>query len=364
MCKLRGVRVVKTKYGTYSLHYTNLDGIRRRLSVGPDEGFAYRRANQFECWLLDSKDPEQELQRIRQEEKTKQITLKEFFPEYVLRHGPHLSERTKEQYRFMYRMISKCREIVDCPLANISKRMVLDYMNDRIAHDGVSNATANREATFLKGVLARACEWDFLKYNSISRLRLLPEASKREVNLSIDQAKALLEALPSGVDLIVEFALLTGIRKENILSLKIEQLQLNDGDPERLGPVGEVELLAKGNKRLRLPLSQQAVDVLRRAIGDRTAGHVFLNLKSRDRYYDIFDTFSKAVEKVGLQVNGGRFVFHDLRHSFATLLHAQGVGLDLIRQLLGHNDLSTTDQYTTYNISKTAQALENLPKLR
>ena len=367
MCKLRGVNVVKTKYGTYSLHYTNLDGIRRRLSVGPDEGFAYRRANQFEGWILEGKDPERELQRVRQEENAKQITLKEFFPEYMERHGPHLSERTKEQYRFRYKMISQCQEILDCPLVHITKRMVLDYMNRRISRDGVSNATANRESTFIKGILSRAVEWDLLKYNPLSRLRLLSEASKREVNLSTEQARELLKALPRGVDLIVEFALLTGIRKENILSLKIDQLKLNDGDPERLGPVGEIELLAKGDKRMRLPLSKQAVDVLRRAIGDRSEGsdgYVFLNPRSGDRYYDIFDTFSKAVEKVGLKVNGGRFVFHDLRHAFATLLHSKGVGLDVIRQLLGHNNLSTTDQYTTYNISRTAQALENLPELR
>ncbi len=354
---------MKTKYGTYSLHYTNLDGIRRRLSVGPDEGFAYRRANQFEGWILEGKDPERELQRIKQEEKAKQITLKEFFPEYMQRHSPHLSERTKEQYRFRFKMISQCQEILDCPLVHITKRMVLDYMNDRIAR-GVSNATANREATFIKGVLSRAVEWDVLKYNPLSRLKLLPEAPKREVNLSTEQAKELLQALPTGVDLIVEFALLTGIRKENILSLKIDQLKLNNSESEGLGPVGEVELLAKGNKRLRLPLSQQAVDVLRRAIGARLEGSVFLNPRSCDRYYDICDTFSKAVEKVGLKVNGGRFVFHDLRHAFATHLHSKGVSLDIIRQLLGHNDLATTDQYTTYNIARTSKALEKLPKIR
>jgi integrase len=364
MCKMKGVKIVKSKYNTYYLHFTNPAGIRRRISVGSDESFAYRRANQFEAFLLDSKDPERELQRIRQEEKARQITLKEFFPEYLRRHSPHLSEKTQENYKCRFRMISKCKKMLDCPLANITKRMVLDYMNDRIERDGVSNATANRESVFLKGVLSRAVEWDLIKYNQLSRLRLLPEASKREVNLSRDQAKALLETLPANVDQIVEFALVTGIRKENCLSLKISQLKLHEGDSDRLGPVGEIELLAKGDKRLRLPLSSQAVVVLRRAIGDRIEGYVFLNPKSRDRYYDIFDTFSKAVDKVGLKVNGGRFVFHDLRHAFATHLHAQGVGLDVIRQLLGHEDLSTTDQYTTYDFSRTAQALEDLPKLR
>jgi integrase len=105
-----------------------------------------------------------------------------------------------------------------------------------------------------------------------------------------------------------------------------------------------VELQAKGDKRLKLPLSHQAVDVLRRAIGDRNEGYVFLNPRTGDRYYDINYSFVKAVEKVGLKVNAGRFVFHDLRHAFATILHSKGVGLDVIRQLLGHNDLSTTDQ--------------------
>ncbi|MBW7997641.1 MAG: hypothetical protein FVQ81_13900 [Candidatus Glassbacteria bacterium] len=80
--------------------------------MGSEERYAYRRANQFEGLLLNGQDPERELQRIKQEEKAKQITLKEFFPEYLQRHGPHLSEKTKEHYRYRYKMISKCHEIL------------------------------------------------------------------------------------------------------------------------------------------------------------------------------------------------------------------------------------------------------------
>ncbi|HEY2748182.1 MAG TPA: tyrosine-type recombinase/integrase, partial [Polyangia bacterium] len=37
--------------------------------------------------------------------------------------------------------------------------------------------------------------------------------------------------------------------------------------------------------------------------------------------------------------------FHDTRHEFATRLRRRGVGLDVIQQLLGHADISTTRRY-------------------
>ena len=60
-----------------------------------------------------------------------------------------------------------------------------------------------------------------------------------------------------------------------------------------------------------------------------------------------------------LQKNGMRKIrFHDLRHSCASLLYANGVSLKEIQEWLGHSDISTTSNiYTHLNFtSKVASA--------
>src|SRR4029077_5670343 len=53
---------------------------------------------------------------------------------------------------------------------------------------------------------------------------------------------------------------------------------------------------------------------------------------------NLFRTFKALLGKAGLP----DFRFHDLRHSAASLLLAQGVPMRAVMELLGHSSISTT----------------------
>jgi len=84
--------VVKTKYKTYSLHFTNHLGQRRRLSVGSNYQGAERLRIRFESLLLDGKVPDKEMLKEVQKENVQSITIKEFFPIFMKVHGRLQSE--------------------------------------------------------------------------------------------------------------------------------------------------------------------------------------------------------------------------------------------------------------------------------
>jgi integrase len=158
---------------------------------------------------------------------------------------------------------------------------------------------------------------------------------------------------------IVEFAIYTGFRRENILNLKIEDIRLHT-----LTNTGEVELLTKGGKRGVYPLGPGAVEVLKRVIGKRESGPVFISFKTGKRFSCVHATFDRAVKKLGLKVGETNLRFHDLRHVYATLLHRQGVSLDTLRSLMGHANRSTTDRYTTVDRIECGKSLSLMPKIR
>ena len=166
-------------------------------------------------------------------------------------------------------------------------------------------------------------------------------------------------ALPNPVADIVEFAICTGFRKESILGLRIEDAHLCD-----LPSRGEAELVVKGGRRELFPVGPAALDVLRRAIGDRKEGYVFTNPQTGTRYTSIHKKFNQVVRELGLTAaDGTKLRFHDLRHVFATWLHREGVSLDSLRFLLGHLHRTTTDRYTTVDRVALGDVLSLVPRL-
>jgi len=360
MATINSVRVVKNKYGTYSLHFTNPDGRRRRLSVGKDSQHAQRFAVRFNDWLLEGKDPETEIDRVTKAEQVKRITFREFYSAFMEKHGILRSQKMQISYKNSFNNICRCSQLADSELKAVSKRIVLEYMHLRMKTDGVTAATVNKDAAFLKCMLSKAQEWDVLDSNPLKGFKLFKESGKRDVFLTPEQATALINELPDPIANIVEFAIYTGFRKENILSLRIKSLRFHD-----LTPTGEVELVVKGGKKELFPLGPTAIEVAKRAIDKRKEEYVFINPVTKTRYKSIHKTYDRAVRRLGLTIgDGSKLRFHDLRHVFATWLHKAGVSLDVLRSLLGHRDRATTDRYTTVERLEVGNVLSLIPSIR
>ena len=228
--------------------------------------------------------------------------------------------------------------------------------------EGITSATVNREKAFLSCMLSCAVEWDLLDRNPLHGLKSFKELEKRDVEISDEQIAALIDLIPASVFNIIEFACYTGFRLENILDLRIEEIRFHD-----LTPTAEVYREVKGGRTILFPLGVRSVEVLKRVIGNRKEGYVFINPRSGTRYKSIQTSFNKGVTRVGLTaLDGSKLRFHDLRHVFSNWLYHNGEGasLDQLRPLLGHKDRSTTDRYVTVNRLAAGKVLSLLPDIR
>lgn len=102
----------------------------------------------------------------------------------------------------------------------------------------------------------------------------------------------------------------------------------------------------KSKKERIVPMSEKVRSILinRFNIATHQPGEVvFYRIKGRKLHQEtISKQFKKAVRKSYLSE---KIHFHTLCHSFASLLAQKGISLYIIKELLGHKDLSTTQVY-------------------
>ena len=151
----------------------------------------------------------------------------------------------------------------------------------------------------------------------------------------------------------------SGLRLEAILDIKIEDVVFHDS-----GSVSRVSIRDKGGEKEERLLSRHATETLRSSIGEREAGHVFINPRTGKRFQGRLSNFDKAVRKLGLVAkDGSKLRFHDLRHVYGNWLHQAGVSLDELRVLYGHRDRATTDRYITPDLGVIGEKLALQPKI-
>ncbi|XMB87324.1 site-specific tyrosine recombinase XerD [Mycoplasmatota bacterium WC44] len=170
--------------------------------------------------------------------------------------------------------------------------------------------------------------------------------------LSFEEVELLMDNLPSisAVDIrnktMMEVLYATGIRVSELVNLNIEDIHLN---------MGFIHVRGKGNKERIVPIGEIAENTLREyIINSRTILNkknsneaLFLNYQgNRISRQSFWKFITKYADSIGLEKEISP---HKLRHSFATHLLENGVDLRVVQELLGHEDISTTQIYTHIN---------------
>lgn len=141
---------------------------------------------------------------------------------------------------------------------------------------------------------------------------------------------------------ILELLYSSGLRVSELINLELSNVDLDSC---------LIRVMGKGRKERIVPLGDYAIDALtiyindyRYLINKKNNNYLFLN-KSGDKISRqfIFKTIKKEVSKKGIKKNVSP---HTLRHTFATHLLNNGADLRIIQELLGHENLSTTQVYT------------------
>lgn len=186
--------------------------------------------------------------------------------------------------------------------------------------------------------------------------------------LSVDEAVALLEAVNSDVESktrqrdysIIALFLNTGMRLSELVGLNLESF-----DPD----ITYVKVLGKGSKERIIYLNNAARDAVISYLKIRldpryirTSSHAFFLSTRQQRISPktIQWMVGKYLDAAGLGSKG--YSVHKLRHTAATLMYQSGkVDIRVLKDILGHEQLNTTQIYTHLVSKNMEDAMENNP---
>ncbi len=211
----------------------------------------------------------------------------------------------------------------------------------------------------------------FYKYISV-KLKLIdenPTAELESVKLrkslpkyfTVEDCKELLSSI-DGKNAVRDYCIITlflncGMRLSELVNINYTDIK-ND----------VLTVLGKGNKERTIYLNDACIKaledymVIRNEQNPTASDRYALFLSSRNKRISrrtVQTIVEKYVKKIGLDPH--KYTTHKLRHTAATLMYQSGVDIRVLQEILGHEQLSTTEIYTHINNEKLKTAVSKNP---
>lgn len=224
--------------------------------------------------------------------------------------------------------------------------------------------TVSHNLTVIKSLYNFLVEEDIVKENPCILISTPKLPKKLPVYLTEEEVNSLLNVnLLTPYDYrnkaMLELLYATGLRITELVNLKLTDIDINNcfirvfgkGSKERIIPVSDIAL-----KYLTLYLERYRSIILK----DKTSDYIFIsNSLTNISRQGFFKIIKKECSRAGIKKNVSP---HVLRHSFATHLLKHGADLRIIQELLGHEDISTTQIYSHLVNEKLKQDYEYHPR--
>ena len=251
-----------------------------------------------------------------------------------------LSPRTLANYKYTLDMFS---ERMNKSVSKITADDIRGYISYLSEARGLRETSLQTHISVLRAFFSWLLMEERIKKNPMLKIRSLKLDKKNARQaLSVEELERLRDACKGYREkALVEFLVSTGCRLSEVAQLNVADLDFNNRS---------VTVTGKGNKERPVYFSIRARLMLQEYIKERKGGEG-LFVSSKTPYLPLKP---RAIQRIihGLSVRAGldaRVHPHLLRHTFAT--HALNSGMDVtaIQQLLGHENISTTQIYAAMN---------------
>lgn len=250
---------------------------------------------------------------------------------------------------------SYCKENYDFSNIDTVDYTIIRSWIIHLVESGLSNRSVNRKVASLKSYFKFLLMTDSIAASPLARHKALKTSKKVEIPFSESEMERIFEQVPfennfEGIrdKLIIELFYTTGIRRSELINLKLTDINLHDNS---------IKVLGKRNKQRIIPLLHTICELFENYFQFRNElnvpqgeEHVFLS-KSGHKIYEtlVYRIINGYFSEVSSKVKRSP---HILRHTFATHLLNKGADMNAVKELLGHSSLASTQVYTHNSIAE------------
>ena len=249
--------------------------------------------------------------------------------------------------------------------ANRISRFSIRAWMGTLSDKGLTKSSIARKVSTLRSFFKFAFSRGYIKDNPAALVQIPKKEKILPKSLITDDIEAMFEALGSETvwDIqsraILELFYATGIRLSELIGLNVRDIDFHQS---------QIRVMGKGAKERIIPFNEKAAAALKAWLEARPqlifqkmtkidSGAVFLTKKGKRIYPVAVQRLVKqCIEKVS---EASKTSPHVLRHSFATHLLNKGADIRIIKELMGHANLTATQVYTSTSVERLKNIYEN-----
>ena len=273
--------------------------------------------------------------------------LKYFFD--FLENDKKLSDNTLQSYKRDLKQFKRYIEACEINYNHVKEEDIKDYIKE-LQEEGKKASSISRCIASIRSFYQFVLKRKKIKVDPTANIQS-PKIEKRVPSVLTSKEVELLLDQPKDVDLkgtrdkaMLEFAYATGMRVTEIISLNIDDVNLEEG----------YVTCKTGNKQRTIPLGTMSLNALKEYVDDARdvliknddEKALFVNVNggrlTRQGFWKII-IYYKEQAHITKDITP-----HVLRHSFATHLLQNGADLKAIQTMLGHSDISSTQVYMQF----------------
>ena len=283
--------------------------------------------------------------------------LKYFFD--FLENDKKLSDNTLQSYKRDLKQFKRYIEACEINYNHVKEEDIKDYIKE-LQEEGKKASSISRCIASIRSFYQFVLKRKKIKVDPTANIQS-PKIEKRVPSVLTSKEVELLLDQPKDVDLkgtrdkaMLEFAYATGMRVTEIISLNIDDVNLEEG----------YVTCKTGNKQRTIPLGTMSLNALKEYVEDARdvliknddEKALFVNVNggrlTRQGFWKIIKYYKEQAH-ITKDITP-----HVLRHSFATHLLQNGADLKSIQTMLGHSDILSTQVYMQFQ----DESLKNIYK--
>lgn len=230
------------------------------------------------------------------------------------------------------------------------KDLKLDHLQDWFNEITLKPNSKNKIKSTLQQVFEYAEQNDIIRKNPAKFLKTDGEVEKVGKVFSKEEINWLWEHADEHIDYKTWLILIyTGMRIGELISLKIEDLHLNDG-------YGIGGSKTKAGKNRVIPFHDKVLPIIKERV--EKYGCLVPNVNGSPATYIAFQhRFARHMEKLNWEHK-----IHDTRKTAISIMHTHGIPMEVIRVIVGHSGKGVTEQVYLYK--EASELVEYINKIK